>query len=734
MSSPDPIHGVPKDSGAEHYSHSAPDVAYGSANFGETAAHRNFRDYLLILRERIWYIIVVFLVIMSVAVLYTLSRTPLFTSATSIEVYRQEAVVIKAQEVRENEIRDPVDFNTQVEILNSFEIVRAVEKRLTGDDLKAFLAPFQEPGAEPVQALEILSLNKKVVPRRQTRIIQVVFSHPSSEMAAKVADLFAEEYITFNARQRINESMKAVEDLKVRAQAQAKQVQEISAKLQAYKENHNMVSLDERRDVVTERLKALNLLLAQNTSRFKDAEVRWNQVREIQQRNGDLTELSFIASQPLIQTLSQQVAAQKISLAQLQQRYRAKHPKMLEATQALAQTENEFRRAVEGAANNVRTEFESTRGSMDEARTSLASQESEALKMGSLAGPYNELLHELQVNEQVLANTLARMRETSMTANIETQNARIVDRALRSPKPSSPRKLINFAVGGFAGLGLGLAFAFFVAFIDDRVKSAFDIESVVGLPLVGIVPQLRKLDPAQKAQIVLTGADRQVAESFLSLHSSLRLKDESKAAQVFLVTSTTPSEGKSFVTSNLALTFAAHGDRTLLIDCDLRKPTVHKLHGLENSKGLIDYCNGTATLDAVIAKQRYPNLDIIPSGGRAKNPTHILNGKNFETMLAELRKRYDRIFIDTPPLAAVSDAMVILPLVDGSLYTILFNHVRRKAAQFCAHKLNESNVPCFGAVLNGLNLAVSGYYYAQYYDKSYKDYYVTMSDKSLPEK
>ena len=218
-----------------------------------------------------------------------------------------------------------------------------------------------------------------------------------------------------------------------------------------------------------------------------------------------------------------------------------------------------------------------------------------------------------------------------------------------------------------------------------------------------------------------------MSESFLTLHSSLRLKDESKAAKVMLITSTVPGEGKSFTTTNLALTFAAHGERVVVVDCDLRKPNIHKSFRIENLRGVIDVSAGSSTLDEVILQNVQPNLDVIPAGGRAKNPTHILNSKNFELMLSDLRKRYDRVFIDTPPLAAVSDALIILPLVDGSLFTIFFNKVRRKSAQFSAKKLLEANVPCFGAVLNGLNLAVSGYYYAQYYDKSYKDYYVVMS-------
>jgi capsular exopolysaccharide synthesis family protein len=175
------------------------------------------------------------------------------------------------------------------------------------------------------------------------------------------------------------------------------------------------------------------------------------------------------------------------------------------------------------------------------------------------------------------------------------------------------------------------------------------------------------------------------------------------------------------------LVYAAHGDRVCIVDCDLRKPNIHKSFRRENLKGVIDVCSGVATLDEVTLKDVHPNLDVIPTGGRAKNPTQILNNKSFEIMISDLRKRYDRVFIDTPPLAAVSDALVVLPLVDGSIFTIFFNKVRRKAAQAAARRLLDSNVTCYGAVLNGLNLAVSGYYYAQYYDKSYKDYYIVAS-------
>ena len=715
-----------------------PEGVYGyGGDSVETSPHRNWRDYVLIIRERMWYVLVVFLVVFTATLVYTVSRTKQYTAAATIEIMRRDAVVMKVAEVRDSELRGPEDLNTQVKLLESYAIIQKVSERLVGAEAKSFMAPYETGGSgDPITPREILGLNRTVVPVRQTRLVAIAYTHPDPEIAAKVANLFVDEFVSYNARQRMSESMKAVEDLRNRAESQSQKVQELAINLQAYKERNNMVSLDQRKDIVTEKLKALNMLLTQSSSRLQEAEVRLAQVQEFNKSGASLADLTFIATVPLIQSLSQQVAAQKIGVAQLQQRYRAKHPKMQEAMQSLSQTETELRRALDTVASNVRSECETNRRTCEQARADLAAQETEALKLDRMMVEYQSQHNAIDVNEQLLANIVGRMRETAMNANIETQTARRLDLAV-APRPqdySSPRYLINIPLGFLGGMGLGLAFAFFVAFIDDRVKSAFDIEAVVGLPLIAIVPQIRSMEPVEKSQVVVSNADPQAAESFLSLHSNLRLKDESKNAKVIIVTSTTPSEGKSFVTSNLALTFASHGERTIIVDCDLRKPNVHRSFGVENLKGVIDYCVSGALLDSLIIKDHLPNFDILPSGGRAKNPTQILDGKNFELLIAELRTRYDRILIDTPPLAAVSDAMLVLPLADGSIFTIMFNHVRRKAAQFCAHRLMDSNVPCFGAVLNALNLSVSGYYYAQYYDKSYKDYFVVADDGSASDK
>ncbi len=705
-------------------------AGYAAVGYGEGAsAQRTFQDYILILRERIWYILVVFLVVLASAIVYTASEQRIFQSSATVQIFRRDPTIMQVQQMMDNDIRSAEDLNTQIKVIESGTIITRVVQRIAGDDLRDFLAPYAKAAPDSTFVAEIVARNRKVIPQRLTLVVNIAYQHPDRFVAAKVANLFVDEYLNHNERLRSTFQSRAVEQLQNTVDDQRKKVDALARKLQKYKEDNKAVSLEQRKDIVTESLRAINLEVQRAQITLETAEIRLNQIKEHRQKGAELTGLQFIAAQPNIALLAQQLAVQKIAIAKLSERYRDKWPAMIEARNAVAQTQRELDAAVGSVCNQIEADYQSTRQNYDQRLRELDKIKAESLELDRAAVEYNQIDREYKTQDQILQNTVARARETSMTSNIETQSARVVDHASPSPenKPISPNVMLNLGLGIFGGLGLGFAFAFFVAFIDDRVKSSFDIEGVVGLPLIGIIPQIKRMDQADKAQIVINNGDRQVAEAFLTLHSSLRLKDESKNAKCILITSTIPGEGKSFTTTNLALTFASHGEKVVVIDCDLRKPNIHKSFRVENTRGVIDVCAGKATIDEVVLRNVQPNLDVIPAGGRAKNPTQILNSKGFEQLLADLRKSYDRVFIDTPPLAAVSDALIILPLVDGSIFTIFFNKVRRKAAQFSARKLLEANVPNFGAVLNGLNLAVSGYYYAQYYDKSYKDYYITMA-------
>lgn len=709
---------------------------YGYGGEGGQSPQKGIKDYLLVLRERIWYVLIGFLLVFSLAVVVTINQTEVYRATSTVEILRREARIIDitGPTGTEPEIRSTEDFNTQVQILSSASMAGRVASRITGEERTRFMRPYEKGGAgDPLSPDAVLMRNREISPLRMSLIVAISYSHPDREIAARVANYFAEEFIDHNLRQRIQDSMKAVEDLRVRAEQQRLKVEEVENLLQNYREESGTVSFDQTRDVSTEKLRSINQMATQMEQAFSETETIYLTLQRFREEGRRLTDFSHIASQPLVAQLIAQRSDKRIQVANLAERYRDLHPLMIQVRQSLEQTEQELQGSIDSAVAKLETEYRSQRRNLDQIQDARLAQEQDLLAIRRLAVEFEAIQRESEVQQSIYKYLVGRMRDTTIAGGIESPTSRVIDSAGPPMRPVVPNIPMNLAMGILGGLGLGFGVAFFVAFIDDRVKTAFDIENVLGLTLLGIIPEIKKLTPAKKAKVVLNEEDRQVVEAFRTLHSSLKLNNESKFAQSILITSSLPGEGKSFTSTNLALTFAAHGERTLIIDCDLRMPNIHKSLELENKKGMIDICVHEAQFDDVVQKDAFTNCDILTTGGRAKNPTQILSSKNFERLVAEVRKRYDRIIFDTPPLAAVSDALIVLPLVDGVVFTIKFNKVKRNAAKHNSRRLLESNVPVFGAVLNNLSLSVSGYYYAQYYDKSYYDYYSPNSKKAAGE-
>ena len=649
-----------------------------------------------------------------------------------MQVLRDDpAAIEEGEEMEPNQIRSAEDLNTQISVLSSLSIIQGVQQRLQEDELKRFMAPYQDAftftGA--LTPGDVLGKNRKVIPQRMSLMVNIAYTHPDPIIAARVANLFAEEFINHNLTKSIDAAMKAVEDLRVRADQQRERVEELELDLAEYREKHNAVSLDQQENIAGEQLRTLNAIKSENKNNFDIAETKWNLVETYRREKRDLWELAFIAEQSRVAYLLQAISGAKIEISSLGKRYRDKHPTMISLNQTLRESESELSLAVENAVEKIYANYSEAKENFEVASKRLAEKEKELIALSKTGVEYNTLSREFDVQQGFLQAIVSRMTMQKTLVNLKNPNARIIDKALPPIRHSSPNILINLLAGAFGGISTGISLVLIVSFLDDRIKSAFDIESSVGLSLLGVITKIKKLDTASKAQAVASNADRHVTETFRSIYSSLRLSEESKNAKVILTTSTVPSEGKSFISSNMALTFANHGDKTLLLDGDLRLPNVANSMQLENEKGLLNHIQSKDNLDDLIIKEVYPNLDVLPTGGKSKNPTQILNGSEFHDMIAELRNRYDRIVIDSPPLAAVSDALILLPLVDGVIYVIKFNAVKRKTAIVNVRRLWETNVPVFGAILNYVSTAMSSYYYSQYSDKSYKNYYTSAEDE-----
>ena len=711
--------------GGNSYSDGGYGGGYGYGAGG--APQRSFKDYFLMFRERVWYLIVAFFIIFSGSILYTFNKTKVYTAVAMVQLLRDDPSAMASAEMEMNQIRSSEDLNTQISVLNSGAIVLGVERRLQDDERERFMAPYADALSftGPLTPTQMLAENRKIMPQRGTLMIGVGYNHPDPVIAARVANLFADEFINYNLTLNIDGSMKAVEDLRIRADQQKERVEELELKMAEYREDNNAVSLESQENIAATQLSSLNTIKIENKHLYDNLETRINLIESFRRAGRNLSELPFIAEQGQVSQLLSQISAIKIGISSSSKRYREKHPVMIEQQQTLQESEVELAAAVKDSVDKLSSALVEAKSNFELASQRLAEKELELIKLSKTRVAYSSLQREMDVQQGFLQALVQRMTQERAAVNLKNPNSRVIDEALPPLRHSSPNIVMNLAAGFFGGLAVGAGLIFVVAFLDDRVKSAFDIEGTVGLSMLGVVPRIKKLDSNSKAQAVASNIDRHVTEAFRSIHSALKISEESKNAKVIVTTSTVPGEGKSFISSNLALTFANHGEKTLLLDGDLRLPNVARSLQLENDFGMLDHIEKEVELDEVIMKAVYPNLDVLPSGGKSKNPTQVLNSAKFEAMLADLRDRYDRIVIDSPPLAAVSDVLNLLPLADGVLYVIKFNTVKRKTAVVNVRRLWESNTPIFGAILNNISSTLASYYYSSYSDKAYQDYYIS---------
>lgn len=693
---------------------------------GGGSPSRSLADYLLILRERIWWLVVsVFVVFLGFA-LYTFNAPKLYRAGASVEILRQKDQVFQLEDVVRQEILNAEDFNTQIKILESLNIVQAVDDRLKGNLRNRFLAPYEKGLDAALRGTrsvgEILYSNRAIAPVRLSLVVNILFTHPDPEVAAIVANYFAEEYIDFNRNMQIEGSLRAVDDLRNQADQQLAKIKEMEIRLADLKEKYGTTSLERSQDIDNQQFISINERLEQDKKAFDETAILVDQINQARDNGDPLWELSFIANVGQVQDLLNKLSLNKINIATLSKKYREMHPTMIAAVQQLDETNIELEKAVNSAAMTMQNEYARAKANFENSEERLNQKRREVIEIDRIRPEYNALLRDLNVSQDLYNHYYGRMQQAAVKVTAEGETARIIDRAVQPIRPFKPNIGMNLTIGLVLGLGVGLGLVFLLAFMDDKVKSAFDIESTLGIPLIGIVPHIFSVDSQEKARIAADEHDKHAVEAFRSIHSTLKLNEESRNAKVIMTTSTIPSEGKTFICSNAAITFASHGERTIVVDADLRMPNVAKGLNIPGKTGVIQYLSGGAELEDVIHKEYLPNLDVLPAGGNTKSPTQLLSSERFASLIHELRLRYDRVIIDTPPVATVSDALNILPLVDGVLLVLRFNMVKRKTAMVNLKRLRESNVPIFGAVLNNLNTHVAGYYYSHYYDKSYKSY------------
>jgi polysaccharide biosynthesis transport protein len=311
-----------------------------------------------------------------------------------------------------------------------------------------------------------------------------------------------------------------------------------------------------------------------------------------------------------------------------------------------------------------------------------------------------------------------------MTEDIRTGNIRVVDAAEIPKSPVKPKKAQNILLAIVVGLSMGVGLAFFLEYIDSTIKLPEDISQYLKIPYLGPVPALAtETNPAgtlverkpQEDLITILAPKSTASEAYRGIRTSLFLSSADQAPQVILVCSSAPREGKTITTANIAIAMAQAGSKVLIMDCDMRRPKLHKLFGSDRDKGMANILVGSCTLGDAISHTQVPNVDIIPSGPIPPNPSEILASHHMKELIQQARSRYERIIIDSPPITAVTDASILSSLVDGVVIVIRANDTHREIIRNGIAHLQSVNAHILGAVLNGVEMGRDSYYYYQYY-------------------
>ncbi|HUJ45311.1 MAG TPA: polysaccharide biosynthesis tyrosine autokinase [Opitutaceae bacterium] len=711
-----------------------PSAAASAANTRDEHAveRRTLRDYYIIVRERLWIALpVAFLVALPLGY-YQMQETPMYESHATMQFERPEKIVMVDQVVDQTPKSD-IDINTYLQRLNSASLRAKVIESLTPDDIKVLQRPYLKdlaPGASPPSPAAALG-SVFAEPVRGSLILLITARHRDPEAAALVANRFYQEFVNYLMSKSGGSNEEAVAFLQKRATELEKEYEQKEQRLQEYKKEHNLISLDDSLNIVTDRLKSVNAARTAAHLERLNLEVYYNQVETFRKERRDLLEISYIANHGTIPALKGQLAETVQRQAVLGERYLERHPQMIEVAKTISLLRDQLDKAIDLAIADLNASLEKARDSEQSLDREYSRQEKEQLRLDDLKVEYRSLEDQAAVAKNAYSQVLDSLNKTTTSKGLDYRiPVSLLDRAVPNFAPYTPNKTRIARTCVMVGLLVFLGVAFGLSVIDDRIKSAWDVESYIGVNLLGIIPDLSNVKDEDKHMLAIRAKATPGVEAFLSVYSAVKIQSKLDYPKIILVTSTIPGEGKTLISCNLAGAFARHGRSTLLMDCDMRRPMLHRHFNLPNEAGILAWAEAGASLEGdLLANPQLgithlsDSLSLLRSGGRSKSPTEFLEKPVFGQFLEQLKRRYDLIVIDSPPVGAVSDSLLIGEYADELIYVCRFNRAYRKHIRQFVRTLREGQKDFLGIVLNGLSPRRIEYYTNYRYYRSYKKYY-----------
>jgi succinoglycan biosynthesis transport protein ExoP len=639
-----------------------------------------------------------------------------YSAKTVIQVEQGEQTVMKIDGVKTEDLKAPEVFKTyEQNILSSDVLLRVIKN---GDLMNnpAFLPEVK--GVRSDNALQT-ALAKRITAkiRRDSRLIDITVEDRIPALAQRIADLLVKEFILWNSQARSEAAQTANRFLHERADEVGRQLAKSENDLQAYKESHGEVSLNEKQRTGAGTLNQLDLRIAEvKAERLKLQSDAAQLVRKSRYPAAELLTFPSIASAPAIVDLLKKIGDKEATIAPLMRRYKEGHPTLIGAQSELDELRAALESAVFKTAKLLDVRLRELRLMEQNLTEALREQQKLTLGEDAVAIGYATLTREVDSNRALYESVVKRTKETDITKDLDQEVVRVVARPLLPDLPVGPKPALILALSIMAGLGVGCLLAFAMHATDRSLRTLQDAETRLGLPSLGEIPRLaqgkrKALNPPGRVE-----SDLAMVESFRTLRTSLSLLEGASDRKNILFTSARAGEGKTFCAINCAISFAQMGLKTLLIDADFRLPSVEQiLLGTREAPGMSDLLLGEMPMDEAIHLTGIENLAVLPAGQRVTEPVELLSGSRLTAILDQAANDFDRIVIDTAPVHLVSETLLLVKHADYVCLVIRAGETPAEDVLRTSHRLAEAGARLVGFVWNQVKPR-SGYH--QYYERA----------------
>lgn len=667
------------------------------------------RDLFHILLKRKWIPIGCLVLFVAIAAVASMKATPMYKATAQIEIEKEDVKLLSFQEVVQVDTTNVDYYNTQYKILKSRSLAETVAEKLKSP---------KNPEDANLTRDSVLRMTK-VEPVRNSRLVDVIAESPHPEQAARVANTLAGAYIEQDLNKKLESIRAGSEKLEEELTKAKTRLDESEGKFTEYKERNNIVSLNEKQNLVLEELSRLNEAAATARTEKVKKEARYNQLKSLPLEQ--LGHEEEVISNPSIQSLRQSELAAVQTVETLAKRYGSKHPNMIAARAELVRLREAIDQQIPKIVEEAKNLCEKAKSQEEQLVQAVEKKKQEVIDFTRRVNQYESLSREVETNKKLYDEILNRSRETDISQRTEKSNIRIVDRAEAPTRPFKPRTKLNLILAVIAGLIVGAGAAFFVEHLNDTVEDPADIEGVLGRPFLGAIPMISgKNDAAgEKAKIVHVSPESTTSEAYKTILAGIHYSPGANGLKTILVTSAGPSEGKTTTLINLGIAAAQNGKKVLLVDSDLRRPTIHRVLGLRKDIGLTDYLIGEAGLGHIVQETEVPNLSVIARGTSTPNPSGLISSDRMKELANLVKDKFDLILFDSPPCSVVADPLVLANLMDGVIHVTQSGRFSRKMIGRGIDLLDGVNANVLGIVLNEVKERDHRYYY--YY--RYKYYY-----------